>query len=159
MKIEVRRHNELYNISDGLYSSYWAGKFVNSFIKAGNKGSSSKQIELILLGLKRKNNIHPLKLLLEGLERFRPIFNIGVIMLRGRKRYFPVVINKNKRTKLALFWLKKEIQGRHEQTFYRRLEAELRAVEEHLNRHILVKKRDNFFRDAIKFKYNLRFNF
>ena len=95
-------YQKFYRTIDGPYSSFWAGKFENQFIKSGKKGIIKKQLKQVYFYSKTQLNKLPLRLLLENLIKIKPIFNLGVIVIRGKERRYPVLLKRHKQLILVI---------------------------------------------------------
>jgi ribosomal protein S7 len=89
-------------ISDGLYQSYWYGKFANVLIISGHKQTICHELEKVFIFFKLKNFNAPLDYYLEAIELVKPVFNVGTIVFRGKKKEFPVFLERSRQCRLVV---------------------------------------------------------
>jgi hypothetical protein len=90
---------------DGIYGSYWLGKFSNFFIRKGKKRLILKQIYKTLLQLKFSHKIMPIFHILEIIERIKPSFKLINRFKRkkgGQIISYPKAVKKKKQYNVAL---------------------------------------------------------
>jgi hypothetical protein len=75
-----------YNFVDGVYNSYWFGKFINMFIKEGKKRKAQALIYTAFDSLKYTYNISAFKMLMNTLNKLRSVFKLRKYKVRkGRE--------------------------------------------------------------------------
>jgi len=80
---------------DGVYGSYWLGKFINLFVLKGKKKLISKSIYSSLFYLKISHRISPVLHLLHVIEQIKPMFTlINIIRHKKKKKKKRVIITK-----------------------------------------------------------------
>jgi ribosomal protein S7 len=95
-------HRDFYRVIDGHYSSYWAGKFANSFVVAGHKTMVERELDRTYAHIKLHLNVLALEVLLEKIEKIKPTFKLRSIIMRGRKREFPSFLPPEKQRNCAI---------------------------------------------------------
>ena len=151
-------YKNFYWIIDGLYKSYWLGKFVNNFIINGKKLLIDKEFNFISIYLKLYFNIIILDILLEKIEKIKPIFGFKYILKAGKKQEFPIFLVDSKQRAKAVRNLAKLILSRKEWYLHQRVLNEFIDLYE-IKKHILLKKRDEGFKEAMKNRFNLRYSY
>lgn len=147
-----------YNISEGVYGSYWLGKLVNGLILSGKKKLLDRHFITAYMFLKWQHSTNPVDSFLESLEYVKPVFNSHYIILRGQKKEFPTLLSKDKQFRLTVRWVKNLVQARKEHTLSHRIYLELLAVKDP-RRHLLLKRRDDLFMSAVTNRFNLRYSY
>jgi small subunit ribosomal protein S7 len=151
-------YQKYYKANDGIYSSFWFGKFVNLQMRVGSKLTVLKGIEKAMNLLKLSIRSSPLELYLLNLQHIKPTFIIRSITVKGRRREFPLYLGPSKQLQLAVRWLVEAVSSRKERSFSHRVFNELTSVTS--NRvYSIIRKRNNAFALAIRNKYNMRFAF
>lgn len=160
MKLQKKLfHNkDFYRVIDGYYSSYWAGKFTNSFIQEGHKVLVEKELNKVYLYLKLHLKIMALEVLLEKIEKIKPTFKLKSVTIAGKKRDFPVFLSPEKQRSRAINNIKDTVSKRKEWYLNQRIINELIDLQSVKN-HELIKQRDESFRDAIKNRFNMRYSY
>jgi ribosomal protein S7 len=129
---------------------------MNTFMVSGAKKTAELLQERSYAYIKMQYHMVPLEFLLEVLERVKPLFNTGYIIVRGKKKEFPIFLVKHKQLRLAMRWLRSLVLSRKEPLFSQRLFNELSEIRE-VRRHLLVKRRDELFRLAVAHRFNTRY--
>lgn len=102
LKKNKKINNNFFKNLDGVYNSFWIGKFINSFIKKGNKETVSHKIYLSFKDLKFSMHVFPPLFILEMLERIKPIFKLENRFPKKKKIVCPAVVPINKLYMVAL---------------------------------------------------------
>lgn len=155
---ENKLYQKYYKINDGIYSSFWFGKFINLQMRSGFKLTILKEIERAVNLLKISTKLSPLELYLTNLQYIKPLFSIRSITIKGRKREFPLYLTPAKQLQLSVRWLVESITARKERSLSHRIFNELTAVSP-TKAYPIIRKRNNALSIAISTKYNLRFAF
>lgn len=150
-------YQKYYKINDGIYSSFWFGKFVNLQMRAGSRLTVLRGVERAM-NLLKASGLSPLELYLTNLQHIKPLFSIRSITIRGRKREFPLYLPPSKQLQLAARWLVESISNRRERDLSHRIFNELISVTPS-KVYPVVRRRNNAFALAISTKYNMRFAF
>lgn len=146
----------LYKHIDGFYNSYWIGKFINNFIKSGNKLTIEKELKKSLLFFKLNQKHYFIVLFLECLENIKPMFKMASTMKGGKLKEFPVLLNKYKQRIFAIKNLKNLIKYRKEWFLGQRILNEIIDFKAHKATHHLIKQRDDNLKTASKNRFNIR---
>ena len=123
------------------------GKLVNGFIKEGKKHTVERQILNAFVHAKTQINHNALEVLLDSIERVKPILNLGSYVKSGKKIEYPVLLKSEKRRRIALQNIMKLTKVMKERRLYQRvLEGlvELTAMTEE-GKHDLKENRDELF--------------
>jgi ribosomal protein S7 len=126
-------------------------------MRAGNKKTVNRALSAMFKLLKMRYFVNPLEIVLESLEKVKPIFGVG----RARKsrkvvREFPVFLSKQQQFQLVIFLFKGLVLARKEKCFSHRLFKEFCDLREN-RRYTLLKDRDAVFKAAVVTRFNLRF--
>ena len=149
-------YQDYYRTADGRYSSYWSGKLINTFMVSGAKRTAELFQEQSYAYIKVQYRVIPLEFLLEALERVKPLFNVGYVLVRGKKKEFPIFLARHKQLRLVMRWFRSVVSSHKERFLAQRLFNELSEVRE-VRRHLLVKRRDALFRLAVTSRFNTRY--
>jgi ribosomal protein S7 len=68
------------------------GKLINVLINKGHRQTVEREVKLACKYLKIQFKVIPLELLLEGIEKVKPVFGIDYVTVGGRKKEFPVFL-------------------------------------------------------------------
>lgn len=107
-------HKDFYRMIDGHYSSYWAGKFANAFMRGGHKDLVERGLDKAFLNMKVHLNVLALEVLLEKIERIRPTFKLRSIMIGGKRREFPAFLPPEKQRNRAILNIRDLVSTRTE---------------------------------------------
>jgi ribosomal protein S7 len=104
MKVRSRQYyfSNYYKVSNGIYNSYWLGKLSNVFMFSGNKKTIDTAIKNTFSFLKLKYNVSPLEIILEGLEKIKPVFSLKYVTIAGKRREFPKLLSKHKQFQMSV---------------------------------------------------------
>jgi ribosomal protein S7 len=75
---------------------------MNANMRSGNKKTISAAFNQVFVFLKLKHKMLPIENILEGLEKIKPLFNLGYVTIAGKKREFPKFLSKYKQLQLAV---------------------------------------------------------
>lgn len=140
-------YENLYRYVDGIYSSFWVGKLTGSFIKKGKKHTIEKQILKLLISTKVQANYSGIELLLDSIERTKPILSVGSYVKSGKKLEYPVFLKPEKRRRIALQNIVKLIKNIQNQKLYQKIFeglADLVTITED-GKYDLTSNRDDLF--------------
>jgi hypothetical protein len=166
-----------YRYVDGVYNSYWLGKFVNMFIKAGKKRRALSTIHDVFKSLKFSYNILPFTMLMGTLKKLKPAFKLRKYKVKkGRViKEYPAITRVTLLYIHVLIKIKKRIIRAH----YPAERAELnrkknrglrihnirgtmkKSLAEYVlnpRKHILIKERKDETKKSVEFMINRRFN-
>ena len=99
-----------------------------------------------LENVKEKTGEDPLRVFKKALENCKPAVEVKSRRVGGANYQVPVEIRGDRRTALAMRWLRDFARGRNERTMKERLASEIREAYE--NRGGAVKKKDDTHRMA-----------
>jgi len=150
-------YNKFYRSVDGVYSSFWFGKFINIFASEGKKQVVDKQFEHVLAISKIQFSKLPLLVFLEGLVAVKPIFNLGIIVSRGKERQFPKLLKKSQQFNLAIQWVHKLASDRKDWYLGQRIFSEIVDMTQN-KKYVLFQRRDKIFKVTIKNRSNIRYS-
>lgn len=145
-----------YRTADGLYSSYWSGKFINSFMHGGNKQTIEVALKQTYASIKFYYRVAPVDLLLESLERIKPLFGMGYVVVAGKRREFPYLLAEDRQFNFAVRWLYESILSRKEWYLSQRMLYGLYDTR-YSKSPESAKKRDKVFALAIENRFNARY--
>lgn len=158
MKAQTKQfyHRAFYRVIDGHYSSYWGGKFTNSFMTRGRKILVERQLDKAYVHMKLHLNVLALEVLLEKIEKIKPTFRLKSLILRGKKREFPAFLSPEKQRNRAVRNICDGVSKRKEWYLNQRITNELVDLTTTKN-HELIKQRDDSLREAVRNRFNLRY--
>jgi len=144
-------------LPDPKFGSIEVSKFVNTLMKSGKKSVA----ERILYGafdiITAKNGKDPLEVFSSAMSNVKPLVEVKGRRVGGANYQVPVEVRPNRRSALAMRWLRESARKRSEKSMYQRLAAELMEASE--NRGGAVKKRDEVHRMADANKAFAHFRF
>lgn len=149
-------NKDFYRVIDGQYSSYWAGKFVNSFMTNGHKDLVERELNRVYLHMKLNLNVLALEIILEKIEKIKPTFKLRAVTVGGKKREFPTFLPPEKQRNSAINNIRDLVAKRREWYLNQRITNELVDLCT-IKNHELMKTRDESLRDAIKNRFNMRY--
>lgn len=154
---------DFYRSADGIYTSYWLGKFINTLLKSGKKKSTAKHVYKSLRLIKFATKTSPLTIFLELLDKIKPMFRLrNYIVRRVIIKEFPIAVLRPRRLILAVHWLKEEVRSKRvkfETSLSNDIFDKLIDFTENPKKNSLVKKRNEFTQRTIKAQFNIRYNF
>ncbi len=133
---------------DPRYNSTLITQFMNVVISRGKKSVAEDVVYTALQEFKKKigGEEDELTLFKNALNNVKPTLEVKSRRVGGANYQVPIEVSPNRRTALALRWLKEAAQGRNEKDMTRRLSAEL--VQALNNEGNAVKKRQDIHRMA-----------
>jgi small subunit ribosomal protein S7 len=133
---------------DPRYNSTLLTQFMSVVISRGKKSVAEGIVYTALKEFKKKvgGEDDELTLFKAALNNVKPTLEVKSRRVGGANYQGPVEVAPNRRTALALRWLKEAAQGRNEKDMSRRLSAEL--IQAYNNEGNAVKKRQDIHRMA-----------
>jgi len=154
---------DFYNVVDGVYTSYWAGKLISTLQRDGKKKTIAKYFYKAAGILKLSLGTSPLLLLLETLDKIKPTFRLrNRIVRRSIIKEYPIVVLRPRQLILAVHWLKEEIRtssGVFGASLGTEIAGKLLEFKLSPRKNNLVKKRNEYTGRTIKAQFNIRYNF
>jgi ribosomal protein S7 len=120
-----KKNYKIFFKTDFLYDSYWMGKFINKFMKAGKKQLVEKTVLLAFRKVKMKTGSNIFYLFLNLLIKFRPFFGFISKRLAQQFKRVPVPLYPRRQTIISLKWLTTSILVNRSYSFETRLISEL----------------------------------
>jgi len=94
---------DFFSVVDGVYSSYWVGKFITTLLQRGKKKIISKHMYRAFSVLKYTFLTNPLIVLLETLDKIKPNFRLrNYIVRRVIIKEYPIVTLRPRQYILAV---------------------------------------------------------
>lgn len=94
---------DFYNVVDGVYTSYWAGKLISTLQRDGKKKIVAKHFYKAAAMIKLSLGTSPLLLLLETLDKIKPSFRLrNYIVRRTIIKEYPIVVLRPRQLILAV---------------------------------------------------------
>ena len=156
-------NTDFYRSAEGVYTSYWLGKFMNTILHDGKKKTVAKYVYKALAQIKFSIHANPLLLFLEVLDKIKPTFRLrNYIVRRVIIKEFPIVVLRPRRLILAVHWLREEVQsnsGKFAVSLDNQIVTKLLDFRLNPKKNNLVKKRNEFIKRTIKAQFNIRYNF
>ena len=151
-----RKNYKIFFKTDFLYDSYWMGKFIHKFMKAGKKQIVEKTVFLAFRKIKMKTGSNIFFLFLNLLIRFRPLFGFSSARLGQQIKKVPVPLYPRRQTIISLNWLTTSISLNRFYSF------ETRLIYEFLYLHarkktVLWKRYSQYLSDVYANRLNQRF--
>jgi ribosomal protein S7 len=69
---------------------------------AGNKKTINRALIITFQLLKMRYAANPLEIVLESLEKIKPVFAVGYVMKSGKRREFPKFLSKQRQLQLSI---------------------------------------------------------
>lgn len=160
--LELNKH--FFKYIEGIYSSYWMGRFLNMFVKKGKKKTAAKHLYKALLYAKLQLGSMPMLLLLELLERLKPTFRLRkYVVRRTQLKEYPHVARASRRYMMSVRWLADEIVSEYnpafsQEPFFLRLSNKFVNFYSNPKKHSLTKTRNKHEKTTVKTQFNMRFN-
>ena len=149
-----------YRNLDGIYNSFWVGKFINMLIYRGNKKKITKQVYKAFLNLKILHISNPNLFFLEILEQIKPFIKLENCFPGKTMVIYPKVVTKQKQYQVALRWLTLAIienENRLIKPFNNQIYLKLLDLKQ-TRKHPVYKKRDQYHHEAINLQENIRYS-
>ena len=154
---------DFYNVADGVYTSYWAGKLISVLQRSGKKKIVAKHFYRAAVFVKLTLGLNPLLVLLETLDKIKPNFRLrNYIVRRTIIKEYPVVVLRPRQLILAVHWLKEEIRSNTPgfgATLGSEIAAKLIEFKQNPKKNNLIKKRSEYTARVIRAQFNVRYNF
>jgi small subunit ribosomal protein S7 len=131
---------------DPLYNDRLLSKFTNVMMLEGKKTVAEAIVYAALENVQEKTGEDPLRVFKKALENVKPAVEVKSRRVGGANYQVPVEIRGDRRTALAMRWLRDFARNRNERTMKDRLASEIREAYE--NRGGAVKKKDDTHRMA-----------
>jgi len=112
-------------ISDPVYGSTLANKFVNSLMWDGKKSTAQGIFYESMKNLEKKGGDEALKLFKKAVENCKPMLEVKTRRVGGANYQVPVEVNPDRRTSLAIRWLISYSRQRPEKGMIDKLTNEL----------------------------------
>src|SRR5258708_6299326 len=133
-------------LPDPKYSDRLVAKMVNVLMIGGKKGTAERMLYGALESIEQKTKDDPLKLFRKALDNVKPILEVKSRRVGGASYQVPVEVRPERRTALAMRWLRENAEARGERSFVEKLANEL--LDASNNRGGSVKKRDDVHKMA-----------
>jgi small subunit ribosomal protein S7 len=131
---------------DPVYNDRMLAKFTNIMMLEGKKTVAEAIVYAALENVQEKTGEDPLRVFKKALENVKPAVEVKSRRVGGANYQVPVEIRGDRRTALAMRWLRDFARNRNERTMKDRLASEIREAYE--NRGGAVKKKDDTHRMA-----------
>jgi ribosomal protein S7 len=148
-------YNEYLRIIDQIYDSFWIGKIINKFIKDGKKISIEKIFEKIYLYTKISTRLNFNVIVLEKLEKIRPLFKLKSKLIAGKSRDYPILLDKDKSRLYGINNIYNSILKRKEWHINQRILNDILDLSS--RQHDLILNQEKEFQDSIDSRFNIRF--
>lgn len=155
---------DYFKYTDGIYSSYWVGRFINMFIIKGKKKTAARHMYQAFAQLKYSLREMPLLVLLEILEKLKPTFRLRkYIRKRNIIKEYPFVAKQSRRYIMVIQWLKHELNSEYKsasstEIFSNRIYNKLYAFRMNPRKHSLTKTKLKHERYSVDSQFNIRYN-
>ena len=146
-----------YRYIDSIFLSYWLGKFINNFIKNGNKKTIEAEFKKAYGYLKISKKCNLFLIFLESIEKVKPITNLKSITVSGKTREYPVILNKYKQRNISIKNLSKFINEQKNLFLYQRIVDALLDYKVNKN-NLLIKRQVENIKDSVFNRFNIRFS-
>ena len=143
------RHREVPErviLPDPKYGNVELSKFVNVIMIEGKKSVAERIIYGALDGVAKKTGKDPLAVFAQALDNVRPVVEVKSRRVGGANYQVPVEVRPQRRSALAMRWLREAASKRTEKSMDQRLTNEILEAAEHKGG--AVKKRDEVHRMA-----------
>ena len=154
---------DFYRSVEGIYSSYWLGKLINTLQQGGQKKVIARHVYNALTSLRYSTGGNPLLIFLETLDKIKPTFRLrNYIVRRIIIKEYPVVVLRPRRLILAVHWIKEEVQAGTDKfgaSLTARIAALLKDFKSNAKKNNLSKKRNEYIKRTVKAQFNIRYTF
>ena len=133
-------------LPDPKYSSTELAKFVNVLMTRGKKSVSERIVYGALAQISKKSGKDPIEVFTTALNNIRPMVEVKSRRVGGANYQVPVEVRAQRRTALAMRWLREAARKRGEKSMGVRLAGELLDASE--GRGGAIKKREEVHRMA-----------
>ncbi len=131
---------------DPRFNNVLITRFVNSFMTAGKKSTAEGIVYGCIQTLQDKSGQDGLSVLKTALNNVKPVLEVKSRRVGGATYQVPVEIRPERRTALAIRWLKSSAEARSEKTMADKLAGELLAASK--NEGGAIKKKEETHRMA-----------
>jgi hypothetical protein len=160
----ISSRTNYFNYVDGMYSSYWVGRLIGTFTKRGMKRKVAVYIYKAFLNLKYELQTQPQKILLEILNRIKPLFKLEKFVVRRTQiKSYPNPTILLKRYMLVLLWLQSDMnryydsQSSIEPFITRFTNKIIELIGKDRERSILFRNMHAYNKESVVNQNNLRF--
>jgi small subunit ribosomal protein S7 len=133
-------------LPDPKYASTELAKFVNVLMTRGKKSVSERIVYGALTQISKKSGKDPIEVFTTALNNIRPMVEVKSRRVGGANYQVPVEVRAQRRTALAMRWLREAARKRGEKSMGVRLAGELLDASE--GRGGAIKKREEVHRMA-----------
>ena len=142
-----RRRAEIREVTpDPVYNSTLVAKFINSFMWDGKKSTTQRLFYDAMNKLQEKAGDDALKVFRKAVENCKPILEVKTRRVGGANYQVPIEVAANRRTSLAIRWIRENSRKRPEHGMSERLSNEL--LDAANMRGGAIKKKDDTHRMA-----------
>jgi len=133
-------------LPDPKFKDRLVAKMINTLMIGGKKGTAERMIYGALELIETKTKEEPLKLFRKALDNVKPVLEVKSRRVGGASYQVPVEVRPDRRTALAMRWLRENAESRGERSFVEKFANEL--IDASNNRGGSVKKRDDVHKMA-----------
>ena len=133
-------------LPDPKFQDRVVAKFINNLMRQGKKATGEKIIYGAFALVENRLKDDPLKVFKKALDNVKPMVEVKSRRVGGATYQVPVEVRQDRRTALAMRWLKESARKRGEKSMAARLANELLEASE--GRGGAMKKRDEVHRMA-----------
>ena len=112
-------------IADPKYGDRVVTKFMNCIMERGKKSTAERIVYGALAIIEERTKEEPLKTFKKALENVKPAVEVKSRRVGGSTYQVPVEVRSDRRTSLAMRWIKRFSMDRGERTMREKLAAEL----------------------------------
>lgn len=112
-------------LPDPIYNSKLITRVVNTIMEDGKKGTAQSILYGALNRIKEQTGREPIDVFNEAINNISPILEVRARRIGGQNYQVPVEVRPERRQALALRWLVKYAQLRHERTMEEKLAKEI----------------------------------
>ena len=154
---------DFYRSVEGIYSSYWLGKLINTLQRGGQRKVIARHVYGALTSLRYSTGANPLLIFLETLDKIKPTFRLrNYIVRRVIIKEYPIVVLRPRRLILAVHWIKEEVQAGTDKfgaSLTARIATLLKDFKSNAKKNNLSKKRNEYIKRTVKAQFNIRYTF
>ena len=133
-------------LPDPKFGSTEVAKFMNVVMNSGKKSVAERIVYGAFEQIEKKSGKNPIEIFASALSNIRPVVEVKSRRVGGANYQVPVEVRPNRRTALAMRWLKEAARKRGEKSMGQRLAGELLDAAE--GRGSAMKKREEVHRMA-----------
>jgi small subunit ribosomal protein S7 len=112
-------------LADPKYGDRVVTKFMNSIMERGKKSTAERIVYGALAIIEERTKEEPLKTFKKALDNVKPAVEVKSRRVGGSTYQVPVEVRSDRRTSLAMRWIKRFAMDRGERTMREKLAAEL----------------------------------